>query len=145
TVWILIHTLGDRDRLYQGKPAYYWVNQMNSPVPAVSNETRVVIQTAVIPDLTATMFQDIHDSKLKVILVEELNTLPGVNMYLTRAEGRRAQAAASLGAIGPQAQIAIPDLIKALKGNDSVVRGAAAKSLGNVHSQPETIVPLLIS
>src|SRR5882724_4514694 len=80
TVWILIHTLGDRDRLYQGKPAYYWVNQMNSPVPAVSNETRVVIQTAVIPDLTATMFQDIHDSKLKVILVEELNTLPGVNM-----------------------------------------------------------------
>src|SRR5262249_6786316 len=109
TVWILIHTLGDHDRLYQGKPIYFWANQMNSPVAAVSNETRLVIQTAVIPDLTTIMFTDIGDSKLRLILIEQLNTLPGVNMYYTPADGRRAEATASIGSFGALAQPVIPD------------------------------------
>jgi hypothetical protein len=145
TVWILIHTLGDSDRLYRGKPIYYWLNQMNSPVPALSNETRLVIQTVVIPDLTATMFHDTHDSKLRSALIDELNTLPGVNLYSIPADGRRAQAANSLGMLGPQAQAALPDLVKALKGSDRAVRGPAAKALGEIHSQPETVIPLLMN
>jgi len=145
TVWILIHTLADHDRLYHGKSIYDWANQMNSPVAAVSNESRVVIQTAVIPDLTATMFNDLVDSKVRLALIEQLDMLPGVNLLFTPAEGRRAIAAASIGSFGPQAQIAIPDLIKALKSNDRAVRGAAAKALGDIHCQPETIIPLLTS
>jgi HEAT repeat protein len=145
TVWILIHTLGDHDRLYRGKSIYDWASQINSPIPAVSNETRVVIQTTVIPDLTATMFNDTTDSKVRLVLIEQLNTLPGVNLLFTRADGRRAMAAASIGSFGPQAQAAIPDLIKALKGTDRAVRGAAAKALGDIHCQPEAIIPLLIS
>ena len=144
-VWILVHTLGDRDRLYRGKSVYDWAYQVNSPVPAVSNETRVVVQTMVIPDLAATMFNDMVDSKMRVVLIERLNMLPGVNLLYTPAEGRRAVAAASIGSFGPEAQIAIPDLIKALKGNDRAVRGAAAKALGDIHSQPETVIPLLIA
>src|SRR5262249_30211398 len=132
TVWILVHTLGDHDRLYHGKSIYDWANQMNSSVPAVSNETRVVIQTVVIPDLTATMFNDMVDRKMRVVLIERLNMLPAVNLLYTPAEGRRAVATASIGSFGPQAQIAIPDLIRALKGNDRAVRGAAAKALGDV-------------
>jgi HEAT repeat protein len=118
---------------------------MNSPVPALSNDTRVVIQTVVIPDLTVTMFYDTHDSKLRSSLIDELNTLPGVNIYFIPAAGRRAQAAASLGTLGPQAQVALPDLIKALKGSDQAVRGAAAKALGEIRSQPETVIPILVA
>jgi len=143
TVWILIRTLGDHDRLYHGKSIYDWANQMNSPTPGVSNETRTVIQTTVIPDLTSTMFNDMADSKLRLALVEQLNLLPGVTLFYTPAEGRRALAVASLGSLGPQAQVAIPDLIKALKGTDRAVRGPAAKALGDIHCQPETIIPLL--
>jgi hypothetical protein len=144
-LWILVHTLGEHDRLYRGKTAYDWANQMNSPVSAVSNETRVVIQTVVIPDLTMTMFNDTRDSKLRLALIEHLNALPGINLLFTPADGRRAVAAASIGSFGPQAQCAIPDLIKALKGNDRAVRGASAKALGDIHCQPETIIPLLIT
>src|ERR1051326_4276847 len=125
---VLIHTLGDRDRLYQGKPIEFWANQINSPEVVASNQARVVIQTAIIPVLTETMFRDTGDSRLRSLLIDELDTLPGVNIYFIPAAGRRAGAAASLGGLGPQAQSSIPDLIKALKGTDSAVRGAAAKA-----------------
>ena len=143
TTWVLIHTLADRDPLYQGKPIEFWVAQVNSTTPAVSNDARVVIQQVVVPSLLTEMFHDTHDSKLRFLLIDELNTLPGVNIYFLTAAGRRAQAAAALGMLGPQAQAAIPDLVKAVKGNDPAVRGAAAKSLGDIHGQPEKTIPLL--
>ncbi|HTL57432.1 MAG TPA: HEAT repeat domain-containing protein [Candidatus Limnocylindrales bacterium] len=143
--WILIHTLPERDRLYKGRTLYDWLNTMNSPVVSTSNETRLVLQTEIIPDLTATMFNDTSDPKWKVALIDELNTLPGVNIFYTPSAGRRARAAASLGGLGPVAQAAVPDLIKALKGTDSAVRGAAAKALGDIKCQPETVIPLLIN
>ena len=145
TVWILIHAFTDRDRSYHGKTLYDWAAQMNSPVAVVSNETRVVIQTVVIPDLTAIMFNDMVDSKLKMTLIDQLNRLPGVNLLHTPAEGRRAVATESIGSFGPLAQPAIPDLIKALKSNDRAVRAPAAKALGDIQCQPETIIPLLTS
>src|SRR5690349_6569205 len=77
--WILIHTLSERDRLYRGRALYLWLNTMNSPVALTSNETRVVLQTEVVPDLTATMFNDTRDPKWKIAIIGELNTLPGVN------------------------------------------------------------------
>lgn len=144
-VWILIHTLGDRDYLYRGKPIYFWQAQMTSPVATVSNETRVVIQTEVIPKLTDVLFHDTHDSRLRTFLAEQLNSLPGVTIYCTPADGRRAQAAAALGELGPQAQAAIPDLIKIIKSKDEAVRVAAVGALGPIQGQPETVIPLLIT
>ncbi len=143
--WILIHGLGEHEDRYGGKPLIYWQDRMDSPVPAVSNETRVVIETRVIPRLREQMFNDTRDSKFRLAAIDQLNKLPGVTIYFTPAEGRRAQAAGGLGALGPHAQAAIPDLIQVYKGRDEPVRIAAITALGMMKSQPDTVIPLLIS
>jgi len=74
-----------------------------------------------------------------------LNGLPGVTIYFTPADGRRVGAAGTLGQIGPLAQKAIPDLIQALKGGDAAVRGPAARALGEIHGEPDRVIPLLMS
>jgi hypothetical protein len=144
-VWLLIHTLGQRETLYQGKTFNYWIGQMNSRAAALSNQTRLVLDTEIIPHLTGTMFHDTNDPPLRLALVEEMNSLPGVQIYLPRAATRRAWAANSLGTIGPGARQAIPDLIQALIGNDPAVRPAAARALGQIQGEPDTVIPLMIA
>src|SRR5438128_10997287 len=89
-VWVLIQTLGDHESKYQGKPYRYWAEAANHSPPALSNEARVVVETQIIPDLLQTMFHDTRDSSLRSVLIENLNGLPGVNIYFTPADGRRA-------------------------------------------------------
>jgi hypothetical protein len=144
-IWILIHTLGERDTIYQGKPLDFWVAQLKSQQAGVSNQARVVLETVAIPQLIEAMFNDTNDSNLRLWLIDQLNGLPGVAIHFTPADGRRAEAAQDLGGLGPSAKAAVPSLVKALKGNDSTIRGPAARALGQIQSQPEAIVPLLIT
>jgi HEAT repeat protein len=97
------------------------------------------------PQLTEAMFHDTNDSRLRLALVDQLNTLPGVQICSTVAAARRVAATQAIGQIGPQAKGTIPDLIKVLKGNDPAPRPAAASALGQIHGEPETIIPLLIA
>jgi HEAT repeat protein len=90
------------------------------------------------------MFHDTHDWALRVRLVDALNTLPGVNIYYNPADGRRSLAARLIGDFGPPAKAAVPVLIQALKGSDKAVHEAAIAALGKIHSEPETVIPLLI-
>ena len=53
-------------------------------------------------------------------------------------------AAFALGRIGPEARAAIPDLIAALSGPDSRVRGEAARALGLIGPEARAAVPALI-
>ena len=46
--------------------------------------------------------------------------------------------------MGPAAKSAVPALVQALKGKDTIVRGAAISALGKIHSDPEFVIPLLI-
>jgi len=141
--WVLIHTLGEREYLYEGKPLFYWEGVMNSPVAEVSNHTRVVLETQAIPRLIDVMFHDSQDSKLRLGLIEQLNNLPGVQIFYVPSEGRRAQAAGALGSLGFCAQKAIPDLIKVIQGKDEPVRSAAVSALGQIKGRPEVVIPLL--
>jgi HEAT repeat protein len=142
--WILIHTLGDHQRLYQKKPVRYWLSAAKSPQNALSNQACEVLESQIMPQLIQAMFNDVHDSKLRLYLIEQLNTLPGVTIYFSPAPVRRAYAAQLLGELGSHAQRAIPELIKVLKGKDAVVRPAAAWALGDIHSQPDLVIPLLV-
>lgn len=145
-VWLLIHTLGDNpQRLYAGKPIPYWQERLNGSDPATSNEAFAVVNSQVIPQLRDTMLHDTNDSKVRLLLVDTLNGLPGVQIYFTPAGGRRAAAAQMIGMLGPAAQSAIPVLQEALKGNDPMVKGPAIQSLGNIHSDPQVVIPLLVS
>ncbi len=143
-IWLLIHTLGDHEALYQGKPFEYWQAQVEGSKSVASNEVSVVLDTVVIPRLTQTMFGDMNDFNLRLTLIEKLNGLPGVTIRFTSADGRRAQAAQNIGQLGPRATAAIPNLIKALRSGDAAVRGAAARALGEIRSEPDSVIPLLI-
>ncbi len=144
-VWGLIRTLGYHESTYQGKPFRYWVEAANHSPPALSNEACLVLETQVVPELIQTMFHDTNDSSLRLFLIENLNGLPGVNIHFTPADGRRAYAAQRLGQLGPHGQPVVPELIKALKAKDAIVRPVAAKALGDIHAEPETVIPLLVS
>ena len=90
------------------------------------------------------MFHDTNDSSVRLSLIKGLNGLPGVQIYYAEANQRRSEAVGSLGDLGPAAKTALPDLIKAVKGNDAAIRGAAITSLGKIRSDPDTVIPLLI-
>src|SRR5690349_20297384 len=90
--WVLIHTLGEHDTLYQGKPLDLWTAQLKSQQPGVSNQARLVLDQVAIPKLIEAMFNDTNDSKLRLLLIDQLNALPGVTVYFIAADGRRAQA-----------------------------------------------------
>ena len=77
------------------------------------------------------LFNDTNDSKLKMVIVEKLNALPGVNVLFTPTEGRRAKAAEDIGSFGPLARQAIPALVQASEGNDSVISGPATLALAS--------------
>lgn len=101
------------------------------------------MNSRLIPELTDAMFHDTNDSRLRIFLIDSLNQLPGVQVYFAHADGRRIEAAETIGELGPAAKSAIPALLQALKGNDAAVRSAAISALGEIHSEPETIIPLL--
>jgi hypothetical protein len=128
-----------------GRANEYWQKQLNSPDAGASNQAFVTINARIIPQLIDRMFHDTHDSKLRVSLVNVLNGLPGVQIDFMPADLRRVSAVVCVGDFGPAARDAVPDLIKALKGYDPVVYNPAISALGKIHSDPDTVIPLLIT
>ncbi|HSU52677.1 MAG TPA: HEAT repeat domain-containing protein [Candidatus Dormibacteraeota bacterium] len=143
-VWLLTRTLGEHETLYRGKPADYWSAQLNGPDASASNQANAVVSGEIIPSLVNVMFCDTNDSRLRLALVDKLNTLPGVNIYFEPADGRRALAARGLGEFGLATKPAIPVLLQALKSKDTILHGPAVGALGKIHGEPDTIIPLLI-
>jgi hypothetical protein len=142
-VWILIKELAMRETFYHGRPGAYWAAQLSAPDAAASNEANTILNVEIIPNLTGVMFYDTNDSALRVGLVDALNGLPGVTIPFMRAEQRRKSAVFELGEYGPAARTAVPALLRALNGDDDAVREGAASSLGNIRSEPETVIPAL--
>jgi hypothetical protein len=144
--WLLIRTLGNTQfpTLYAGKPFDYWQQQLYGDDAGARNAALAVLTSRLIPQFVDVMFHDTHDSTARVWLIRMLNLLPGVEILYESAGVRRAIAAESPGYFGPAAKSALPDLIKAVKGNDAAIRGCAIWSLGRIHSEPETVIPLLI-
>jgi HEAT repeat protein len=123
----------------------YWRERLNSTDATASNQANTLLNTEIIPRLTNTLLHDTNDSRLRLALVERLNSLPGMAIYSTTADGRRVGAAAELGDLGSAAKATGPALLEVLNGHDEAVRGAAAVALGKIHYQPERVVPLLIA
>jgi len=145
-IWHLSLGLGNaHETLYQGKPSSYWLAQLDSQNATASNQAIVVLNWQIIPRLTDEMVHDTNDSNFKMELIGCLNKLPGVTIYYSRAEDRRMRAAYELGEFGPAARTAIPGLIRAVKGNDLFSRNLAITALGNIHGEPEVVIPLLMS
>jgi HEAT repeat protein len=145
SVWVLIHTLGSREPLYQNQAADYWFSQAASGNASASNEAVTVFTTVMIPRLSQDIFGRDEDSRLRLALIQELNSLAGIHISYTPAEARRLQAVEQLGQMGPLAASATPELVRALKGDDIPLRAEAATALGHIHSSPDTVIPLLMT
>ena len=139
----LTFVLGDREPVYRGKTVYDWSQQLNSNA-TTSNQAIALIRQDVIPQLTHTMLSDTNDSTLRLWLIENLNKLPGVNIFYRTADSRRQYAAECLGEFGEGAEPAFQPLLQAFQGSDSPVKGAAARSLGKIRTHVSTVVPLLV-
>src|ERR1051326_4401832 len=80
-ILLLIPTVGDHDTLYRGKPFEYWADQVSNPKAQSSNDVSVLVETVIVPALIDVMFNDTNDFKLRLILVDQLNGLPGVSIH----------------------------------------------------------------
>lgn len=144
-IWLLSLALGNNhESLYLGKPLSYWLEQLNSPNATASNQAILVLNQQIIPILTDRMVHDTNDSNFRMSLVENLNKLPGVIIYYIPAYDRRRGAAYELGEFGPMAKAAVPELVQTVKGNDVSSRYLAIIALGNIHGEPDVVIPLLI-
>jgi hypothetical protein len=133
------------ERVFQGKSAGEWREELGSGDAAASNRAIIILNTAIIPELSDAALHDTNDSGFKLAVVNALNQLPGVRLRYLNAPGRRGDAVKELGKFGPAAAAAVPVLIQILKGNDDPsTRGAAAAALGEIHGDPDVAIPALI-
>ena len=143
-IWLLSRTLGNHATLYVGKSMEDWMQQLDSHDAGASNQAYEALNTQIIPRLVDQMFHDTNDSKIRLLLIETLNGIPGVQINFAKAETRRASAANYLGLFGSPAKAAVPSLIQALKGPDAGLHEPAIAALGKIHSNPDVVIPLLI-
>ena len=142
--WLLSKALSAHESLYAGKPIRYWLEQIKNHDPGTSNQACAAVNAQVVPQLIETMFHDTNDSRLRLSAIEILRGLPGVEIAFAEAEARRGFDASRLGQLGPAAKAAVPALIQAVKGNDPAIRVPAVLALGQIHSDPDVVIPLLI-
>lgn len=145
-IWLLSRTLGNVNYypLFAGKPIQYWRQQLDGPDAQASNAAIVTISSQIAPPLVETMLHDTNDSRIKLALVKMLNGLPGIFIDYADATARRVAAAEELGEFGPAAKSSIPELTELLKQTNANLQIAAMSALGNIHSEPDSVVPLLI-
>jgi HEAT repeat protein len=143
-IWVVGKTLGDHDRIYEGKSLDDWKQQLESHDVGASNQAYETVSKQIVPQLVDQMFHDTNDSQLRMTVVETIKGLPGMWVDFTDAFGRRCGAALNLGGLGPTAKAAVPSLIAVLQGPEVGMHETVIQALGNIHSNPEIVIPLLI-
>ena len=144
TIWICTLTLRSHDDLYDGRPFEYWQAHLSSPEEMASSRASNVVSTVVIPQLCRQMFSDTNDSNFRMAVIDQLNNLPGVHVTYVPADGRRVGAVNALGALGTNANAAIPELLQALKSKDDLLCGPVAAALVKIGADAGRVLPTLI-
>ena len=143
--WLAGRCLEQSDVTCQGRTLQSWLDQLNAKDASASNQAAVVVNTAIVPQLTDQMFHDTNDSALRMALIEKLNGLPGFDIQYASARFRRASAATWLGQFGSTSQAAVPALLQALKDSDDTLRSKAVEALGRIHTDSQKVIPVLIA
>jgi HEAT repeat protein len=144
--WVLSKALADNGPpRFHGRTLGYWSAQLFSADVTASNQANLILNQEIIPQLTDQMFHDTNDSKVQLMIIDALDHvvwISYINYY--EAPARRSMAAADLGDFGPAGKGAIPALIQAVQSNDSDIDEPAITSLGEIHSEPDVVIPFLI-
>jgi HEAT repeat protein len=143
-IFALPLALDNSAALYGGQTVTAWREQLNSRDETVSNQACLIVSSAIVPQLIDKMFHDTNDSKIRLSVVTALNSLPGIHVTFLDANERRSQATYVIGQMGPAAKSAIPTLIQAIHGPDTVLREPAIMSLGKIRSDPDLVIPMLL-
>jgi HEAT repeat protein len=144
-VLILSRLLGDHETIYQGKSFNDWCAQLTNRDAAAASQAKTTLTSLIIPQLTNQMFSDTNDSSLRMSLIEQLNNMPGMQIFYTPASGRRAIAVNDLGSLGLLAKdAATPALLEVLKRKDEVLTGAASDALVKIQADPDAAIPVLL-
>jgi hypothetical protein len=143
--WLLSKVLGNNQPYrFHGQTLDYWSVQASARDVAASNQANTILNQEIIPQLRDQMFHDTNDSKIRLATINALDRLPWVPLIdYSQAPMRRAFAAYELGAFGPAGSAAIPALMQAVRGADPSIQENAIKSLGQIHSQPDVVIPFL--
>jgi hypothetical protein len=144
-VFVLTKVVATPVEEFQGKSVGQWREDLSHGGSVASNSANIVLNTAIIPRLSALAQDSTHDSVFKLSVVSALNALPGVRVRFLNAPDRRGEAVKELGKFGPAARQAVPDLIRILNSHDDATQGAAVEALGEIHSDPEVSIPALIT
>jgi HEAT repeat protein len=136
--------LDNSDPLYGGHTVEAWREQLNSHDQTGSNQAYLIVSGSIIPQLMDKMVHDTNDAQFKLSAVKLLNSLPGIHVKFMDANLRRSQATYAIGEMGLAAKSAIPKLIQAVNGPDTVVREPAIISLGRIRCDPDLVIPLLL-
>jgi hypothetical protein len=144
--WLLSKALtNNKPRRFHGQELDFWAAQVIARDVTVSNEANEILNREIIPKLTDQMFHDTNDSKVLLMVIGALDHLVWINyINYMQAPNRRVEAARDLGAFGPAAKAAVPALMQAIQSSDKDVHETAITSLGEIHSQPDIVIPFLM-
>lgn len=135
--------LATPDVRFEGSPVEDWIQALHSGDSSSSNSAAAVTGRVVLPGLLDIVRNDTKDSAIRVWLVEQLDSLPGIHVEFLPVEGRRVQAIRDLGKFGPAARSAVPALIEFLALKDEQVIGPAAEALIAVQADATVAIPAL--
>jgi RNA polymerase sigma factor (sigma-70 family) len=142
-----------RPLLYRGKPAGFWVEQLNDGDPSYRLEAVRVLGIAAArdPKLIKPLLRMLHDEedRVRVAATHSLGqagtaALPALTARLKEQEPVRSLAAVALGDIGPEAECAVPALVDVLRAQDTRAREAAADALGKIGPRAKAALPDLV-
>ncbi len=136
--------LATPDVTFGGRPVEAWVAELKSGNPGASNTAVAMTTNVIVPQLLDTVHRETHDRRLKLMLVEALDSLPGIHVDFVPADGRRALALEDLAKLGPAGESATPELVRLLDENDERLIGHAATALAAVRCKPAIAVPALL-
>src|SRR5262245_53462906 len=152
---ILLAGCGQKEALYQGKPASYWTKGLRDPDVKVRREAVTAMGALKVKDAVPDLIAALKDSDegvrakaaeaLWALGPEAREAVPALTLLLQDASaGVRLNAAGALGDIGPDALPALPALRKALWDRDPYVRAQAATAVGRFGTAALAAVPDLV-
>jgi hypothetical protein len=136
--------LATPDSTFSGRSVEAWVAELQSGNPAGSNAAVGMATNVIVPQLLDTVHRDTRDPRLKLLLVETLDSLPGIHVDFVPADGRRALALEDLAKLGAAGASAVPELVHLLDENDERLVGHAATALAAVRGKAAVAVPALL-